>query len=152
MHLWHGFCYICFINIKKGVIMKKVHVIIMVLATVVAAAIVLINPSGAISQRVAKPASAAGIPDEVMKTFQNSCMKCHGTGGNGMAMSMVNFSDWDKYSPKKQAKKALAIVKELKAGAMPPSSFRSSNPDKIPTAAQVETISNWAATLNPPKK
>lgn len=109
------------------------------------------TPATATTQ-AAKTTVNPKLPDDILKIVQNSCMKCHGTGGNGMAMSMVNFSEWDTYNAEKQAKKASLMCKEVKADKMPPASFRKANPDKVPTAAQVETICKWATTLNPPKK
>jgi cytochrome c5 len=87
------------------------------------------------------------IPDDLKVIFKNSCMDCHATGGKGMAMSKVNFSDWDNYPADKQAKKAEAICKIITKGSMPPKSYGANNPDAIPTAAQKEMICKWSETL-----
>jgi hypothetical protein len=132
--------------------MKNVHLISLAIAIVTVTGVLVFSSSKAVNQRKSNPDVVTGIPDDVMKIFQNSCMKCHGAGGNSMAMSVVNFSIWDTYPAKKQAKKSNAICNILSKGAMPPESFRTANPDKVPTAAQTELVCKWAASLNVPKK
>jgi hypothetical protein len=75
-------------------------------------------------------------------------MACHAEGGSHMAMSMLNFSEWGKYDVDKQAKKAGAICYMLSKEKMPPKSFRKSNPDLIPTQAQIDAICKWSEKLN----
>jgi hypothetical protein len=96
-----------------------------------------------------KPISIT-IQEDIYKIFQNSCIDCHSKGGKKMAMSHVNFSEWDNYSAEKKASKAGDIVKMLQKGKMPPKLYRESHPEKIPTSAQVESIVKWANSL--PKK
>lgn len=91
--------------------------------------------------------ATTAIPDELNVVFKNSCIGCHATGGKKMAMSMLNFSQWDNYKPEKQAKKAAAICKIITKGAMPPKSFRKANPDAVPTVSQKELICKWSKTL-----
>jgi hypothetical protein len=64
-----------------------------------------------------------------------------------MAMSMLNFSEWENYESGKQAKKAAAICSMLSKEAMPPKAFKKANPDAIPTEAQKDTICKWSETL-----
>jgi hypothetical protein len=64
-----------------------------------------------------------------------------------MAMSHVNFSEWDNYPAAKKADKATDIVKMLQRGKMPPKLYRESHPEKIPTPAQIESIVKWADSL-----
>jgi hypothetical protein len=97
-----------------------------------------------------KPASHP-IPADVVKIAEKSCKKCHMEPGNEMALSHNNLSKWDKYSPEKQAEKAELMCKKVTKGKMPPKHFRKENPDKIPTAADVKVICDWAATIQPPK-
>jgi hypothetical protein len=127
--------------------MKKVHYALVTVFFISIAAFLVISPSKAVSQKKISQ-SGYSIPDNVMGIFRNSCIGCHGEGGNGMAMSMLNFSTWDTYSVKKQAKKASAICNEITKGAMPPASVRDANPGKIPTAAQLEIVCKWANSLN----
>ena len=94
----------------------------------------------------------ASIPDSISKIFQNSCYACHAEGGNMMAMSKVNFSEWDKLSPEKQAKKAAAICKVVSKGSMPPGKFQKKHADKVPTQAQKVSICAWAKSLKTEKK
>jgi hypothetical protein len=93
-----------------------------------------------------KPVSTT-IERDIYKIFQNSCIDCHAKGGKKSAMSHVNFSEWDNYSAEKKADKAGDIVKMLQKGKMPPKLYRESNPDKIPTPAQIESIVKWADSL-----
>ena len=88
------------------------------------------------------------LPDSVMKIIQKACMDCHGADGNGMAKSHVNFAAWTSYDLKKQAGKAEDIYKKVAKGAMPPGKWRKSNPDNIPTQADIDLLKNWANALN----
>ena len=90
------------------------------------------------------------IPPDIYKIIGNSCTDCHSKGGKKMAMSHVNFSEWDSYSAAKKADKAADMVKMLKKDKMPPKLFRESHPDKEPTTDEIETLSKWAESL--PKK
>jgi hypothetical protein len=96
-----------------------------------------------------KPISVT-IQVDIFKIFQNSCTDCHAKGGKKMAMSHVNFSEWDSYPAIKKADKAADIVKMLQKGKMPPKLYRESHPENIPTPAQIESIAKWADSL--PKK
>jgi cytochrome c553 len=129
--------------------MKKIYLILSVFVLLSLAAVMAVGPSLEASRGKAVPTNSS-IPANVLVIFKNSCMTCHGEGGKGMAMSLVNFSDWDNYPAKKQAKKAKAICNNITSGAMPPASVRTANPDKVPTAAQTEIICNWANSLNTP--
>jgi len=92
------------------------------------------------------------IPAEVMKFLEKSCMGCHAEGGSKMAMSVVNISSWDKYSPEKQAAKAKKMGKMVTKEKMPPKSFRSSNPDAVPTKEEIKLLCDWANSLQVAKK
>ena len=87
------------------------------------------------------------IPGYLQIIFKKSCMDCHATGGSHMAMSMLNFSEWENYESGKQAKKAEAICNMLSKEAMPPKAFKKANPDAIPTEAQKDTICKWSEIL-----
>jgi hypothetical protein len=114
--------------------------------------IVIIGVTGtkANGQNTANKPVSVTIQADIYKIFQSSCIDCHAQGGKKSAMSHVNFSDWDNYSAEKKSGKAADIVKMLQKGKMPPKSYRESNPDKIPTPAQIESIVKWADSL--PKK
>ena len=55
-----------------------------------------------------KPISAT-IQADVYKIFQSSCIDCHAKGGKKMAMSHVNFSEWDNYSTEKKRQRQLIL-------------------------------------------
>jgi hypothetical protein len=127
--------------------MKKTHFFLTatVIALILTASVLSpVNPAG---KKSTTPVVTDSIPGDLQIIFKKSCMDCHATGGSNMAKSMVNFSEWGNYEPGKQAKKAAAICKELSKGAMPPKSYRKSNPDLIPTDAQIDTICKWSAGL-----
>jgi hypothetical protein len=126
--------------------MKKGFVMMAVLALVALAAMIVFIPSPAVSQEKSTTEGPA-LPDSVSKIIMNSCAACHTSGGNGMACSHVNFSNWQKYTPDKQSGKAQSICKVLTKGSMPPKKFRESHPDAVPTEQQVKTICNWAQSL-----
>ena len=111
----------------------------------------VLSPAKLTDIRSATLVAAAPIPDDLQVIFKNSCMGCHATGGKGMAMSKVNFSEWENYDAGKQAKKAAAICNVLTKGSMPPKSFRESHPEAVPTAAQKDMICKWSETLAPKK-
>ena len=100
------------------------------------------------NQKEESKTESSTIPPNVQKVFQNSCFDCHTRGGKKMAMSHVNFSEWDKYSVEKKASKSADIVKMLKKGSMPPKLYRQSHPEKVPTPDQVALILEWADALN----
>lgn len=129
--------------------MKKFQFIIAVAFVFTIVAFLVIAPLKSVSQKQSAQSSAS-IPEDVSKILQNSCTGCHSAGGNGMAESMWSYSSWDKYSVKKQSKKAKAMCNAIKDGMMPPSYVRQSDPSKIPTNEQKEIICNWASSL--PKK
>ena len=87
-----------------------------------------------------------------MKIAERSCVKCHTEGGNGMALMHLNLSNWDKYSPEKQASKAKDMCKMVTKDKMPPKSFRESHPDGVPSEAEIKTICDWAASIQVSKK
>lgn len=88
------------------------------------------------------------IPENLKQVFENSCTGCHAPGGSTLAMSKLNFSEWDGYSEKKQAAKASKIYEELSEGKMPPKKARKEHPELIPTQEQIESIRVWSETLN----
>jgi len=94
-----------------------------------------------------KPLANSPIPENLQLVFKNSCMICHASGGKGMAMSKLNFSNWDKYDSAKQAEKATAICNILSKGKMPPKSYIKAHPDAIPTASQIDEICKWSAII-----
>jgi cytochrome c5 len=128
--------------------MKRNYLFIAVAGMVLILTASVLSPAKPTGNESVKPVTTSSIPDDLQLIFKTSCMACHATGGSNMAMSMLNFSEWENYEPGKQAKKAGAICYMLTKGKMPPNSFRKSNPDLIPTEAQKDTICKWSETLN----
>ena len=110
----------------------------------------IINPLA--SQTTTQSGGGKAIPESVMKIASKSCVKCHTEGGNGMALMHLNLSNWDKYSPEKQASKAKDMCKMVTKDKMPPKSFRESHPDGVPSEAEIKTICDWAASIQVSKK
>jgi hypothetical protein len=127
--------------------MKRLYIFLIAMFILCIAGGLVINPSKAVSQQKIS-GTVYSIPDNVAEILNKSCVGCHGEGGNGMAMSAWNFSVWDTYSVKKQAKKAKSICNALTKGSMPPASVRDATPDGVPTAAQTEIVCKWANSLN----
>jgi hypothetical protein len=128
--------------------MKKFIAVAVSVLTIAIIVIMIVLPSRAISSsNPSNPSMTSSIPDSVTKIIEKSCFPCHSAPGNGMAMSKLNFDKWETYKPEKKADKANAMCKKVTKGSMPPKSFRSNNPDKVPTDAQVQVICNWAASF-----
>ncbi len=107
----------------------------------------VLSPANFSGKKSTASLTTSVIPEDLQVIFKNSCMDCHATGGKGMAMAKVNFSDWDNYPAKKQVKKAAKICKIISKGAMPPKSYVEKNPEAIPTASQKEMICKWSKSL-----
>lgn len=131
--------------------MRKHYIFTAAIAVLLISGSALLLPAKTESKSNERSEAKATIPDEINTVFKNSCFSCHSTGGKGMAMSMVNFSQWDGYSPEKQVKKATAICKVVTKEAMPPKSFRESNPGTALTDSQKEMICKWSKTITPEK-
>ena len=87
------------------------------------------------------------IPADVLKITDNSCSACHYEPGMKMALTFLNLSEWDKYTPGKQASKAKKMCKFVTKDRMPPKRFRANNPNAVPTKNDVKTICYWAGTI-----
>jgi len=87
------------------------------------------------------------ISDSVIIIAQKSCVSCHTEPGNGMALTAVNLSKWDAYSPEKQVSKAKAMCKMVSKNKMPPRNFRAKHPESILTQEDIKTICDWAKSL-----
>ena len=92
------------------------------------------------------------IPDKVMKIADKSCVNCHSEPGNFMAISHLNLSAWDKYSPEKQAAKAKAMCNMVTKEKMPPNNYRKNHPEGVPSLDETKTICDWAQSIQVPKK
>jgi cytochrome c5 len=92
------------------------------------------------------------IPADVIKITDKSCSACHKEPGMKMALSLLNFSAWDKYTAEKQAAKAKAVCNEVTKSKMPPKSYRNNNPGAVPTSDDIKTLCDWATSLQPAEK
>jgi hypothetical protein len=113
--------------------------------------LIVLNLTGIVSlantnvQDKENPVSAT-MPEDIYKIISSSCTDCHAKGGKKSAMSHVNFSEWDNYSPEKKADKAADMVKMLQKKKMPPK-LTGTHPIKS-NNAQIETIAKWAESLS----
>jgi hypothetical protein len=131
--------------------MKKSFWITIGVVCVIALASVMLNRLTA-DPTQKSVATGKSIPADVMKIADRSCVKCHTEPGDFMAISHLNLSNWEKYSPEKQASKAKAMCSMVMKDKMPPSNFRKNHPKDVPTADELTTICNWASSLQIPKK
>lgn len=108
----------------------------------------------ALSMNTISARTTAGkpLPADVMKIVKKSCMSCHADRGNMKARTALNFSKWDSYSEDKQAAKAKKMCGELTKDKMPPKKYREKHPEDVPTKAEVKTICDWSASLQPAQK
>ena len=128
--------------------MKKLKSIMAAVASILFITALIINPVKA--QKTGDEGKP--IPDSIMKIAEKSCMKCHIEPGYFMAIPHLNLSNWDKYSPEKQAKKAKAMCKMVSEYKMPPKHFRNDYPDDVPTQKEIKSICGWAQSIQVPKK
>lgn len=91
---------------------------------------------------------SAALPEEINIIVTASCMPCHTSKGGLLSRGKLNFTEWTKYSAATQKKKAAMMYSMLKKGAMPPKSARETNPDIIPTIAQIEIIKKWSESFD----
>jgi len=87
------------------------------------------------------------LPSDVMKIAQKSCTKCHIDG----SMGGLKFTEWDSYTVQKQTTKSKAICNAVSDKIMPPKNFLKKNPELAPTDADIKTICDWSASLQPAK-
>lgn len=127
--------------------MKKINFTLTALFIFCLSTAYVISPSKALSQKENASLNNS-MPDSVAMILAKSCIGCHDSGGKKLASSKWNYSAWANYTADKQARKSDAICRVVTKGSMPPKKVRNENPEKILTAAQIETICKWAATLN----
>jgi cytochrome c553 len=88
------------------------------------------------------------LPPEVLKVAQKSCAKCHIDG----SMGGLKFTEWDSYTAQKQTAKSKAICDAVSGKIMPPKRFLGNNPGAALTEADIKTLCDWSASLQPAKK
>jgi hypothetical protein len=92
------------------------------------------------------------IPDEILNVASKSCVKCHSTPGNMMALSHLNLSKWDTYTTEKQAAKAKDMCDMITKGKMPPKKFKEQNPGFTLTSDEIKLICDWSTSIQVSKK
>jgi len=130
--------------------MKPIRIVVAVTSVLFITALI-INPVN-IQSAPKGGSDGKSIPANVMKIADKSCVKCHTEPGDFMALSHLNLSIWEKYSPEKQAAKAKAMCTMVTKDKMPPKGFRAKNPDAVPTEANLKTICDWAQSIQITKK
>src|SRR4030042_299364 len=131
--------------------MKKIFTIIAAFAVVfLFTALIAALVSGQSTQKTGNNQKL--IPADVMKIAENSCVDCHIEPGMKFALSFLNLSAWDKYTPEKQASNAKAMCKKVTKNKMPPKSYMKNNPDVVLTEEDIKTICIWSASLQVNKK
>lgn len=106
------------------------------------------------------------MPQNVQKILSTSCYDCHSNNTHYPWYSYVqparafldshikdgkkdlNFSEFGNYSKRKQQNKLKSIVKEIRSGGMPLSSYTLIHRNAILTAAQKQEIITWINTIN----
>ena len=106
-----------------------------------------LSPADAFSQKKTQQQTLASFPDNVSGVFKNSCVGCHSDQSKSKGKMFMNLSEWDKLSPKKQAKTGKSINKKVTKGTMPPAGFLERHPEAALSDDQKETISSWALAL-----
>jgi hypothetical protein len=124
--------------------MKKLIVIAIVFTGILIAGSLILK---AVTRQSPVVPGGKPIPENVVKIAEKSCVSCHTEPGNKMALAHVNISNWDKYSPEKQASKAQAMCNMVTKGKMPPKKFKETHPDGIPSAAEIKIICDWAQSI-----
>lgn len=90
------------------------------------------------------PVLEIDFPDSVKTLIERSCTDCHSDeSGNFKAKGKLNFSKWNEYTPAKKVSKLTAICEEITEGKMPKKGFLEKHPEKVLTAAEIETICKW---------
>ena len=104
------------------------------------------------AQNTKKEEGKGQIPANIMKVAERSCASCHTDPGNMMAKSHVNLSEWDKYSPEKQADKAKDMCSMVTKSKMPPKSFLTKHPDAAVSPGELKALCDWAESIQVAKK
>jgi hypothetical protein len=129
--------------------MKKAAVSLFTGLIILVFSLFILNIQAA-GQEVSKESPA--LPENINKIVSFSCVPCHTSKGGLMSREKLNFTEWTKYSVKKQKEKAEKIYSELKKSAMPPKNARENRPEIIPTKEQVNIIQKWAESLKEDSK
>ncbi|RQO33689.1 cytochrome P460 [Chryseobacterium sp. KBW03] len=114
-----------------------------------------------------KPATGKiEAPREVISILENSCFSCHSNQQNlnwydkiapvswavnkdiKRAREVLNFSEWEKYSPAEHQGKMYAILNMMQSGKMPLHEYTLLHPSAKITAQDIETIKKYTLSLS----
>ncbi|WP_312509113.1 heme-binding domain-containing protein [Chryseobacterium culicis] len=105
-------------------------------------------------------------PKEVISILENSCFNCHSNQQNlswydkiapvswavnkdiKRAREVLNFSEWEKYSPADHQGKMYAILNMMKSGKMPLHEYTLLHPSAKITEKDIETIKKYTLSLS----
>jgi len=111
--------------------------------------------------------SEISAPPEVREILERACYDCHShetvwpwygylapaswllAYDVGEGREHMNFSTWNRYTPKKQAKKLEEIPEEVDEGNMPPWFYLPLHPEARLDDADRETLRRWAQASQP---
>ncbi len=131
--------------------MKKPISITIALISVFFISTLIINHSNAQNDQKGT-AVGQSLPPDVQKIVEKSCFPCHSQPGNMMAVSHLDFTSWNKYAPEKKAAKAKDMCTQVTKAKMPQKGFLTKHPDAAVTTDGLNTLCNWANSLQGPKK
>ena len=105
------------------------------------------------------------VPDSVQLIFAATCYDCHSNNTNYPWYSYIqparfmmerhirngkkdlNFSEFGNYSKRRQESKLESIIKQVKSGDMPLSSYTILHKNSRLTSTQKETVINWIDSI-----
>jgi len=131
--------------------MKKIIMLSSVIVGVIVLTRLLASPSFA-NNLQKEGDDKKPLPTAVENIVKKSCFNCHAEPAKGLSISLLNFSKWDKLSPKKQSSKSKSMCSEISGGKMPPKNFLEKHPDAALTNDEIKIICDWAESLKVVKK
>jgi cytochrome c553 len=105
----------------------------------------------------------ASVDPQVHDALVTSCYDCHSNQapawnarlapsylfGAGKARDVLNFSDWQAYSPQRRRSEVEAIGKVIEANTMPPGDYDLVHPGARLTDAQKKAVLAWVSAQTP---
>jgi len=111
----------------------------------------IICPSDSFGQNKTKEETLALYPEKVSGVIANSCVGCHNDNSQGKAKEFLNFSSWDKLTPKEQTKTSKEIAKVIRKGIMPPADIIEKYPQAAVSPENAAIIKDWASSVKKAK-
>jgi len=104
-------------------------------------------PTSAYGQSKTQEQTLLAFPDSMATIFKQSCVGCHHDLSESKAKTFMNLSEWEMLNPKKQAKTARSINRQVAKGVMPPESSLKDFPEEALSADQKQTIKAWSKAI-----